>query len=80
MTRMTGPGCVVMCNLINTYIHTYIIQQSMDQPGEVASTTLVVSWIPLSPIAPGKNMVSRERSKSPVPRRQPNPHSPHTTG
>ena len=22
MTRMTGPGCVVMCNLINTYIHT----------------------------------------------------------
>ena len=24
MTRMTGPDCVVMCNLINTYIHTYI--------------------------------------------------------
>ena len=23
MTRMTGPDCVVMCNLINTYIHTY---------------------------------------------------------
>ena len=22
MTRMTGPDCVVMCNLINTYIHT----------------------------------------------------------
>ena len=21
MTRMTGPDCVVMCNLINTYIH-----------------------------------------------------------
>ena len=24
MTRMTGPDCVVMCNLINTYIRTYI--------------------------------------------------------
>ena len=24
MTRMTGPDCVVRCNLINTYIHTYI--------------------------------------------------------
>ena len=24
MTRMTGPDCVVMCNLITTYIHTYI--------------------------------------------------------
>ena len=24
MTRMTGPDCVVMCNLINTYIHTYV--------------------------------------------------------
>ena len=24
MTRMTGPDCVVMCNLINTYlVHTY---------------------------------------------------------
>ena len=24
MTRMTGPDCVVRCNLINTYIHTCI--------------------------------------------------------
>ena len=24
MTRMTGPDCAVMCNLINTYIHKYI--------------------------------------------------------
>ena len=23
MTRMTGPDCVVMCNLINTCIHTF---------------------------------------------------------
>ena len=26
MTRMTGPDCVVMCNLINTYIHTYVLE------------------------------------------------------
>ena len=32
MTRMTGPDCVVMCNLINTYIHTYIV--SLIPPGE----------------------------------------------
>ena len=25
MTRMTGPDCVVMCNLINTHTHTHII-------------------------------------------------------
>ena len=28
MTRMTGPDCVVMCNLINTYIHTYSFRQN----------------------------------------------------
>ena len=25
MTRMTGPDCVVMCNLINTHTHTHIL-------------------------------------------------------
>ena len=34
MTRMTGPDCVVMCNLINTYIHTYIQQVSLIPPWE----------------------------------------------
>ena len=24
MTRMTGPDCAVMCNLINTHTHTHI--------------------------------------------------------
>ena len=28
MTRMTGPDCVVMCNLINTYIHCCHYAQS----------------------------------------------------
>ena len=25
MTRMTGPDCVVMCNLINTHTHTHSV-------------------------------------------------------
>ena len=25
MTRMTGPDCVVMCNLINTYIQCIVV-------------------------------------------------------
>ena len=31
MTRMTGPDCVVMCNLINTYIHVSLIPPREDQ-------------------------------------------------
>ena len=27
MTRMTGPDCVVMCNLINTHTHTHYTVQ-----------------------------------------------------
>ena len=58
MTRMTGPDCVVMCNLINTYRHTYIhtyyihvyvdmflvitYSNSKDQPGKFP-TLLVVN-------------------------------------
>ena len=26
MTRMTGPDCVVMCNLINTHTHTFLLE------------------------------------------------------
>ena len=26
MTRMTGPDCVVMCNLINTHTHTHTVR------------------------------------------------------
>ena len=28
MTRMTGPDCVVMCNLINTHTHTHTLVAS----------------------------------------------------
>ena len=30
MTRMTGPDCVVMCNLINTHTHTHCQSVSMN--------------------------------------------------
>ena len=33
MTRMTGPDCVVMCNLINTHTHTHT-QVSLIPPWE----------------------------------------------
>ena len=26
MTRMTGPDCAVMCNLINTHTHTHKVR------------------------------------------------------
>ena len=48
MTRMTGPDCVVMCNLINTYIHVegmylrpmkqYIINTMFDDVGRPGSS------------------------------------------
>ena len=31
MTRMTGPDCVVMCNLINTHTHTHTAVQQYIQ-------------------------------------------------
>ena len=32
MTRMTGPDCVVMCNLINTHTHTHTHTQQATPP------------------------------------------------
>ena len=31
MTRMTGPDCAVMCNLINTHTHTHTHTQTNTQ-------------------------------------------------
>ena len=31
MTRMTGPDCAVMCNLINTHTHTCVPFVAFDQ-------------------------------------------------
>ena len=34
MTRMTGPDCVVMCNLINTHTHTHTLIPSREDQCE----------------------------------------------
>ena len=40
MTRMTGPDCAVMCNLINTHTHTHthIDRQIFGMIGQIFST------------------------------------------
>ena len=38
MTRMTGPDCAVMCNLINTHTHTH---HRHKQPSRMRACTLV---------------------------------------
>ena len=43
MTRMTGPDCVVMCNLINTYIHTYI--HIVLQNGSFVSQNIMITAV-----------------------------------
>ena len=34
MTRMTGPDCAVMCNLINTHTHTHTHTNGGDMGGK----------------------------------------------
>ena len=59
MTRMTGPDCAVMCNIINiyTYIHTYTHLRGYVQFNKYIHGTLSLS----------KNCTSRE-SVSPLSR------------
>ena len=33
MTRMTGPDCAVMCNLINTHTHTHTHTHTQEAGG-----------------------------------------------
>ena len=44
MTRMTGPDCAVMCNLINTHTHTHTHRGG----GVLASTRQLRSQGPVS--------------------------------
>ena len=45
MTRMTGPDCVVRCNLINTYIHTYIHSSTYIHTVDVPTRALWLAGI-----------------------------------
>ena len=55
MTRMTGPDCVVMCNLINTYIHihTYIHINTL--------ATTIGALLSLQPMIPPGCLQGRSR-------------------
>ena len=55
MTRMTGPDCAVMCNLINTHTHTHTTSGVRDRSStscrlgvestaEVAHKSVVATW------------------------------------
>ena len=39
MTRMTGPDCAVMCNLINTHTHTQRKKCRKERVGSVAANS-----------------------------------------
>ena len=48
MTRMTGPDCVVRCNLINTHTHTHsqiLLSPEWSSSAEVVSSILVKNII-----------------------------------
>ena len=44
MTRMTGPDCVVMCNLINTYIHKYTYVHTYVNIHTYKQVSLIPPW------------------------------------
>ena len=60
MTRMTGPDCVVMCNLINTHththkythIHTHIHTHTRKQGGEHKVLRAQVRFVQVERVCP----------------------------
>ena len=40
MTRMTGPDCAVMCNLINTHTHTHTHDHRMGTGTTITGTRI----------------------------------------
>ena len=74
MTRMTGPDCVVMCNLINTCMYVCMVTRiarvwikRVRLPILVVVSRTGKINIPLSPCVPEK-LVSRDGFSRPVPR------------
>ena len=54
MTRMTGPDCVVMCNLINTHTHTHTHTQgaTRKQGGELKVLRAQVRFVQVERVCP----------------------------
>ena len=45
MTRMTGPDCVVMCNLINTHTHTHTLPGTPSTPVNEVWSLHIVEYV-----------------------------------
>ena len=58
MTRMTGPDCAVMCNLINTHTHTGLL--SSFTPPSLISRIAAQSDLVMSYIAPIKSALTTD--------------------
>ena len=56
MTRMTGPNCAVMCNLINTHTHTQTLRSNV---GAKRRTKEISTIMYLFPSARGQPPISR---------------------
>ena len=71
MTRMTGPDCVVMCNLINTHTHTHTHKKCrQERVGSVAVNpdNLESNKGAQDTQGSSKNCTHREESVSPLSR------------
>ena len=51
MTRMTGPGCAVMCNLKNTHSHTHNKEAGGGAQGAQGSSKICTSRESVSPLS-----------------------------
>ena len=66
MTRMTGPYCTVMCNLVNTHKHTHPPRGGKPQSHSRGQPTAVVAVV-ASRVATGHPEVGRDRPVAPFP-------------
>ena len=78
MTRMTGPDCAVMCNLINihTYIHTQWNYWRSTPPSHLRNVCMYGHHIyikqekdqpSIKVVNPARGQLNRENEYSPVP-------------
>ena len=59
MTRMAGPDCAVMCNLINTHTHTYTHTPQPDREIELSQTNRAVGGVCVGVVPRVQSKLSR---------------------